>query len=1229
MEADESTDSIKAKDSVSSIPKINPITDTFRRRIPGFFLHYRLLLWKTVILRIREPWVVLCELILPIVLIIVAVGLRFAQMPEPYPPCHLVSQPLPSMGFLPYIRGVVCNFNNTCSPYDVDYQSRSNIVPSWLSYLKNQSSNVFTDLPPIVERVAILDDSNSSPDWKVLSDALCDDSFQQILEPMLSDAGNLKFYCSLPLFVKDVFFPGIVNKAVEKAGSYIPKDINSIPIGRVISDAEDVMKLSDNLRNISILLCGDELGSNSFLTLVSTIRQQLGKNYVMKKHQESRSNIAQENLSVCAQLNSLFNYKTLQPWTLRFRNVLQGEVFYYPTTSITDEIMKRSNNTAIMLEKLKKIVSEVDSSVETLLPELIKNGPVFKSIRIVANLCIIMPTITPENKELCKRILYFFDTNSNDGYTHYTSVLPMIKNVSRALNEIFTECVVYDRFHGYLNDSQMYADYDKAIEINRTVTIVEFKETNQVLSMQFRLKEDVIDTTYKFKVMDKYWSPAARYETRDSMRYFTSGFIDLQDQIERAYISMTSGTEAPNDPYEDEFLPTEMQFVPNPCYQIDPMLHLFVPNIPLLIVVIWLCNYVLNVRVIVYEKEIRLKEFTNVMGMSNGVHWLNWFTVGFIMMTASSIIATVMLKFGQLFPKTDGFLLFCCFIAYILAILPQAFMTTVFFTNANLGAVFSGIFYFIMYIPYNLVLIYDLNFASLLVLTFLPQCTVAMLFSRLMTMEVQGFGGQWYSLWENSLFTESITVGLCMLMLLVDGALAWILVWYLENVVPTSYGLIRKWYFPFTKSYWREVILGRLSAPKNVDQQEPNSEDLDVAFHEPPDSDLNIGVSVRGLTKCFGRKKFLAVNNMWVDFYENQITAFLGHNGAGKTTTISILTGIYAPTSGKAYVYGKDINYEMPEIRQHLGLCPQHNILFDNLTVAEHIKFYGYLKGLSKEDVQTEISRFLVELGLEQKANELAKNLSGGQKRRLSLAAAFVGGSKIVFLDEPTAGVDPSSRRGIWNLIFHFKASRTIILTTHHMDEADVLGDRIAIVSQGRVKASGSSLFLKSKFAKFYYLSMEKKDGIAGNAEVDSRLFKIISSQLPGSELSDSTPTEWVFTLPAIKAYDFNGFVKLLTYLEEHKTQLAHEFGVKGIGLSDTSLEEIFILLSDDPSKIKVRWAHCRWYYITYDKINPDSRNHVVFVFDGLKSLLRNLPTVNLPGFLLGAINLVKSEVSR
>nr|CDS20850.1 ATP binding cassette sub family A [Echinococcus granulosus] len=1158
-------------DLEKSDTKPSPISVTFKRRIPNFFFHYKLLLWKSTLLRIREPWVILGELLLPALIIIVVVGLRFAELPKPHPPCHLVSQPLPSMGFINYMRHVVCNFNYTCSPHDVDDQSQAIVVPMWMSFLDKQSPKNLEEFSNLVRTFSKLKGENqTSDDQSLLSELFCQESISSIITALTPPrtAKELNIFCSSPAFIQRMMLPALFRKVASTIGRVLPKEVNSVPSVLIDSEPTDFEHLRGQIRNMSILFCGNQMGSNSFLSLVNVMKD-LGDKVVKNALNQTWINVQTKNATVCSIMKSIFRQKALSPWTTRLRSVLEGEVFYYPITNTTQEIMKRANNTAVMLEKLKEISTGWMTSKDTLIPHIFVNSTMSKTLRIIAILCSRNPNLDPKSREQCRRLNAFLKPTPTGNYIHWTELLPLINSISEVVDDVLNNCVVYDRFYGFSDTAVMYEALREATANNRTVKVIEFKKSDKLLDMQFRLQPSVVETTYKFQVTDKHWTPAPRHETKESMKYFTSGFIDLQDQVERAYISVLTKTSPSDDPYTEDFLPTEMQFVPAPCYEVDPMLRLFSPNIPLVIVVIWLCNYVINVRAVVYEKEIRLKEFTKVMGMGNAVHWLNWFTVGFIMMTAANILVTVLLKCGKVFPRTDGSLLFCCYTAYILAILPQAFMTSVFFTNASLAAVFSGIFYFIMFIFYYLIIIYELGFAPLMILTFSPQCAIAMTFSRLMNLEVQGFGGQWSNLWTNDIFNESFPLGLCLLMLLVDGLLAWICVWYLENVVPTDYSLTRKWYFPFTQSYWTEVFHGRLKAPRTNEQMELVNADFDMAFHEPPDAGLNVGVSVRGLTKRFGRKKIVAVNNMWVDFYENQITSFLGHNGAGKTTTISILTGIYAPSAGTAYVYGQDINYEMPEIRNHLGLCPQHNILFDNLSVAQHIRFYGYLKGLSKDEVEKEVNQFLVELKLEHKANELSKNLSGGQKRRLSLAAAFVGGSKIVFLDEPTAGVDPSSRRTIWNLIFRFKASRTIILTTHHMDEADFLGDRIAIVSQGRIKASGSSLFLKSKFAKYYYLSMEKSDGVVKAANTDSQLTNIISTQLEGSELSTSTPTEWVFTLPAPKAYDEDGFVRLFTFLEENSAKLSKDFGVKGIGLSDTSLEEIFILLSDDPSKIK------------------------------------------------------------
>uniref|UniRef100_A0A3B5LNX3 ABC transporter domain-containing protein n=1 Tax=Xiphophorus couchianus TaxID=32473 RepID=A0A3B5LNX3_9TELE len=165
----------------------------------------------------------------------------------------------------------------------------------------------------------------------------------------------------------------------------------------------------------------------------------------------------------------------------------------------------------------------------------------------------------------------------------------------------------------------------------------------------------------------------------------------------------------------------------------------------------------------------------------------------------------------------------------------------------------------------------------------------------------------------------------------------------------------------------------------------------------------------------------------------------------------------------------------MDRIRQNLGMCPQHNVLFDKLSVEEHLWFYSRLKGMAEDDICKEMDKMIVDLELSNKRHSLVQTLSGGMKRKLSVAIAFVGGSRAVILDEPTAGVDPYARRAIWDLILKYKQGRTILLSTHHMDEADLLGDRIAIILHGKLKCCGTPLFLKSTYGDGYKLTLVKK----------------------------------------------------------------------------------------------------------------------------------------------------------
>jgi len=198
----------------------------------------------------------------------------------------------------------------------------------------------------------------------------------------------------------------------------------------------------------------------------------------------------------------------------------------------------------------------------------------------------------------------------------------------------------------------------------------------------------------------------------------------------------------------------------------------------------------------------------------------------------------------------------------------------------------------------------------------------------------------------------------------------------------------------------------------------------------------------------------------------------LGENGAGKTTTISMLTGLFPPSSGSALVGGYNIVNEIDKVHIVMGLCPQFDVLWDDLTCMEHILFYARLKGIQPDEEEEHCRQLLREVGLYDVRNRNSSQLSGGMKRRLSLAIAMAGDSRIIFLDEPTTGLDPASRRRIWEIISVAKQNRAILLTTHGMDEAETLCDEIGILAHGKLRCFGSPQHLSSSYGEGYQLTL-------------------------------------------------------------------------------------------------------------------------------------------------------------
>ena len=208
--------------------------------------------------------------------------------------------------------------------------------------------------------------------------------------------------------------------------------------------------------------------------------------------------------------------------------------------------------------------------------------------------------------------------------------------------------------------------------------------------------------------------------------------------------------------------------------------------------------------------------------------------------------------------------------------------------------------------------------------------------------------------------------------------------------------------------------------------------------------------------------------------FQDQIFVLLGHNGAGKTSTISMLTGLFEATEGQAEVFGDSIFDDIDEVRKVMGVCPQHDVLFELLTPEEHLDLFYEFKGGDNKSKKREIEKLLHDIGVADKRKAMAFQLSGGNKRKLSVAIALCAGSKFVLLDEPTSGLDISARRQLWDMLKEYKRDRILLLTTHYMDEADILGDRIGIMTAGKLTCLGSSLFLKNRFGVGYVMTLVK-----------------------------------------------------------------------------------------------------------------------------------------------------------
>lgn len=298
-----------------------------------------------------------------------------------------------------------------------------------------------------------------------------------------------------------------------------------------------------------------------------------------------------------------------------------------------------------------------------------------------------------------------------------------------------------------------------------------------------------------------------------------------------------------------------------------------------------------------------------------------------------------------------------------------------------------------------------------------------------------------------------------------------------------------------------------------------------------------------------------AVKDMNFAVREGEVLSFLGANGAGKSTCMKMLCGTLDASCGDAMVNGFSITGQRVYARRNLGIAMQQDVIWDDVNLEDHLLLFGRLRGLHGTKLRAAVAEMLVNLGFPEKKHSLAGTLSGGQKRRLCVGLAMVGGSSVVYLDEPTAGLDPVSRRQLWELVQKNRAGRAILLTTHFMDEADVLGDRIAIVKEGRLRAIGTARFLKDRFGLGYMLRMSMRE------RVDHDLVRtMVASFIVDVSVASAAGTEYSLRLPREA---ISQFPTMLERLEAESDKL----GVLSYGIETTTLEEVFMRIVNEDNE--------------------------------------------------------------
>ena len=614
------------------------------------------------------------------------------------------------------------------------------------------------------------------------------------------------------------------------------------------------------------------------------------------------------------------------------------------------------------------------------------------------------------------------------------------------------------------------------------------------------------------------------------------------------------------------------------------------------VILSYLCPLILYVLKMVVEKESKAKEVMKIMGMGEGTYFLSYFVEYFIVNIIYAFAVGFISKL--IFYKISYLYLVLYLWLFGLNIFALAFFCQSFMDTTRLSLIVSCLVYCLMLFVSAAVYDRSIKKKYKILSAFLPPVNL------LLGAFTFGEFERLYYTFESKHVNENYvnySIATCYIMFTVDFFLYLFLGYYLQNVIPHEYGVAKPLYYIFMPSYWfgdccskkKEIyqpnnkLANEINNQDNQENQdntvhamidnEKKEDNLDKISNQSSNSSIfddnphkneidfqnediyrdksrkNDVFLLRNITKVYSDGK-MAVNDVSFNLFRNEIFALLGRNGAGKTSLINVLIGMFETTSGSALYKEKNILEEknMEEFRNKLGICPQHDILFPKLTVREHLEMFCYFKSFPVDKIKEEVDNTLQDFRIHDIENVLAGTLSAGQRRKLSIAISIIGGSEVIFLDEPSSGMDITSRRNLWEILKKIIEKKIIILTTHYMEEASVLGNRIGIMAEGVLKCIGTPLFLIEKYGKYLSVNIYKEKDANNDQIID--FFK---SRAEGIETEILTQ-EILIRIPKNKPNSEEKNIDIKTFFEDLDNNV-QPLRIKNYSAAMPTLEDVFL----------------------------------------------------------------------